>query len=65
LEVKKMAVDLVVLGTAVLGLIAAGLGGFAILNVIGDSVAFLTAVFVVGPAAVLTLLSALGISVMT
>jgi hypothetical protein len=35
-----MTVDLLVVGAAVLGLIAAGLGSFAILNVIGDSIAF-------------------------
>jgi hypothetical protein len=55
--------DLLVVGAAVLGLIAAGLGSFAILNVIGDSIAFLTAVFVVFPAAVLALLSALGVAI--
>ena len=60
-----MAVDLVVLGSAVLGLIGAGLGSVVILNVIGDSTAFIAAVFFAGPAAILTLLSALGVSVMT
>jgi hypothetical protein len=55
--------DLLVVGAAVLGLIAAGLGSFAILNVIGDSIAFFTAVCVVFPAAILTLLSAFGVCI--
>jgi hypothetical protein len=54
-------VDLLVVGAAVLSLIAAGLGSSAILNVIGDSIAFFTAVCVVFPAAILALLSALGV----
>jgi hypothetical protein len=58
-----MALDLLVVGAAVLGLIAAGLGSFAILNVIGDSIAFFTAVCVVGPAAILVLLSAFGVCI--
>lgn len=60
-----MAVDLVVLGAAVFGLLAAGTGGFVILNVIGDSVAFINVILFAGPAAILTLLSALGVSIMT
>ena len=59
-----MAIDLVVLGAAVLGLIGAGLGSVVILNVIGDFTAFIAATFFAAPAAILTLLSALGISVM-
>ena len=64
LEVKKMAVDLIILGAAILGLFAASAGGFLILNVIGDSVGFIGAVCFAIPAAILTLLSALGVSIM-
>jgi hypothetical protein len=59
-----MAVDIIVLSAAILGLLAACGGGFIILNVIGDSVAFISAVCFAGPAAILTLLSALGVSIM-
>ena len=59
----KTALDLIVVGAAILGLIAAGLGSFAILNVIGDSIAFFTAVCVVFPGAILCLLSAFGVAI--
>jgi len=57
-----MSVDLITLGAAILGLLAAGGGPFILLNVIGDSVAFISAVCFAGPAAILTLLSALGVT---
>ncbi len=59
-----MSVDLITLGAAILGLLAAGGGPFILLNVIGDSIAFICAVCFAGPAAILTLLSAVGVSIM-
>jgi hypothetical protein len=59
-----MELDLVVISAAILEIMAAGLGLFAILNVIGDCIGLFTAVFIVGPAAILELLSAFGFSIL-